>query len=178
MGYYGSCLKGYGRLDCAELQAKLQSEFAVGQWIALAIYTAGVACFKWDGRLCAPLDADENDKIDYAHLLELRVFDESSELHALRDAMGRPFSWRFIEDCESDVDFAACTITEDQYLDIDARRSNTAAGEYCGTGGGFYSLPAPDACKIRLRNYIDFDEENMARVVDFRIVKFLKEGEE
>lgn len=159
----------------AELEQKLQADFEQDQWTALAIYTAGVACFVWTGQLEAPSNVAVGDKSDYDHLLELRLFNEQAEFHALRGAMGKPFSWRLIDDAKGDFE----CIDEKQLLDIDEDRSGKCdPGVYYSIGGGRYSLPVADAKRVLVRNYIDFDDEGMARVVDFRIVEFLKGGEE
>ena len=168
-GYYDACLKGAGSMDERQLETKLESEFAIDSWTALAIYTAGVACFAWKGVLEKPLVAFEKDVFDYAHLLEIRLFSAVAELHAVRDAMGKPFSWRYLVDDEADPDCTRLTINEVQQLDIDQRKSDVSMGIYQSIGGGRYSLPVADAETIKVRSYVDFDEEGMARIVDCRI---------
>ena len=177
MSYYQNCINGSGILDSLELKAKLQSDFSADCLIALAVYTSGVSCFNWEGVLEPPMNAKAEDSIDFEHLLELRLFNEKKEFHALRGAMGKPFSWRVVTDDESLDDFGSSTIDESQYLDIDKKHSNPLAGEYCAIGGGCYSLPVANAEKLLVRNYIDFDEENIAKVIDFRLVKIVKAGE-
>ena len=108
-------------------------------------------------------------------LLDVRAYDENSEFRAVRDSIDNAcmLSWRTV----SDEDFED-PLDDVQYLDIDAKQSNVDKGEYCTTGGGKYSLPLANAERVKVRNYISYDEDGLARLVDFRIVGLLRGGEE
>lgn len=127
--------------------------------------------------------------IDIPHLMEMRIFNDDSELKICRYSLGNQFRWRYINDNdfrnwlseEKDdflSDFNNMTFDEVSYLDIveksGAEKSDT---EYCTTGGGKYNLPVKKAERIKIRNYLDYDENGIAFISDFRIVKILKEGE-
>ncbi|MGN0575388.1 MAG: CRISPR-associated protein Csx19 [Ruminococcus sp.] len=110
---------------------------------------------------------------DTEHLLELRVFTESKELKILRPTIADKFTYRIIED---DCKEKYGAIEEEQFLDIDTTKSKGGC-EYTATGGGHYSLPIENAEKVRIRNYISYDNQGIAQITDFRVVKFLKGGE-
>lgn len=176
MAYYDECIGGnHGLANENDLTQKLDSLRVGNDMIALAIFTAGVSCNALDDMFHRPANAAEGDLFDIEHLLEIRVFSESAELHALRGSMGKPFSWRFIRDDKTRDDYDDSTHDESHYLDIDANQTNGTP--YKTTTGGKYYLPKENLRKIRIRNYIDYDDEGMARIVDFRIVALEEEGE-
>lgn len=104
---------------------------------------------------------------DTKHLLEVRVFNENAELKIMRSTIDRMFSWRYIDDTKLTKDDY---IEEYQYLDIDTNKSSGC--EYTATGGGKYHLPVSDAEKVVIRNYISYDDQGIAQITDFRIVRF------
>ena len=130
----------------------------------LAIFTG---CVWWSTaqEFFSYMDAGDEER-SLGRLLELRVYDASSEYHAQRSAMGLPLAGRLVRD----ADFAPDEMLDDvQLLDKDARRSSGTS--YVTTGGGKYTLPVPDAERILIRNYIAYGEDDgMASIVDFRIV--------
>lgn len=124
--------------------------------------------------------------IDVSRLMELRIFSDESELKICRYSLGKKFRWRYINDndfrswlSEEDDDFLRdfnnMVFDEVSYLDIDNEKSSCT--EYVTTGGGEYSLPVENAERIKIRNYLDYDENGIAFISDFRIVKILKKGE-
>ncbi len=124
-------------------------------------------------------------KIDAPHLIELRIFTNSYELKISRLDIGSDFSWRFINDDEfkkvlsNDPDaflssFVNRTFDEEHYLDIDSTKSNGVS--YTTTGGGKYTLPIENAEKIKIRNYLEYDENGIVIISDFRIVRFVQKG--
>lgn len=134
-------------------------------------YTTGIACKKYDGAID-----------DIAHLLEARLFNDSSEIRAVRSGIGKPFIWREIDDGKfkekldsSNENFGDRTYSEKQYLDIDATKSNGKS--YRFIGGGSYTLPVENAERIELLHYGDYDENGIFTLRDFRIVRILKKGE-
>lgn len=115
---------------------------------------------------------DQQEITDAAHLLEARVFNDNAEIKIMRPSLADDFSYRVIDDTDMDNDDY---IQEDHFLD---RNSELSSGyDYVSTGGGKYVLPVADAEKIRIRNYISYDDQGIAQIVDFRAVRFLKEGE-
>lgn len=120
--------------------------------------------------------------IDTRHLIELRIFMDSYELKISRLDIGSDFSWRCINDDEfkkvlsNEPDaflslFVNRTFDEEHYLDIDSTKSNGFS--YSTTGGGKYTLPIE---KIKIRNYLEYDENGIVIISDFRIVGFVQKG--
>jgi len=108
---------------------------------------------------------------DISHLLEVRVFTEKKELRIMRPTIADAFTYRLIDDTAGDYDH----IDENQFLDIDTEKSSGTS--YTATGGGAYSLPIENAEKVQIRSYISYDEQGIAQITDFRIVKYLRKGE-
>lgn len=117
---------------------------------------------------CTP----QKEIADTSHLLEVRVFTEEKELRIMRPTIADTFTYRLIDDTAGDYDH----IDEDQYLDIDDDKKSSGMS-YIATGGGAYTLPIENAEKVRIRNYISYDEQGIAQITDFRIVKYLRKGE-
>lgn len=124
-------------------------------------------------------------QIDATHLIELRIFTDSYELKISRLDIGSAFSWRCINDDEfkkvlsNEPDaflslFVNRTFDEEHYLDIDSTKSNGV--NYTTTGGGKYTLPIENAEKIKIRNYLEYDENGIVIISDFRIVGFVQKG--
>ncbi len=116
-----------------------------------------------------------------SHLLELRAYDASSELHALRGRMGADFAVRMIWDEPSDGtppvdDEQGFCRDEWQFLDVDESSNHTHGTHYKATASGEYDLPVADARRIHVRNYYRYDDEGIAAFADFRIVGLCKEG--
>lgn len=49
---------------------------------------------------------------------------------------------------------------------------------YVTTGGGSYTLPIENAEKIKIRNYLEYDENGIVVISDFRIMGFSQKGSE
>lgn len=174
MGYYRDCLEGNGAVSQDAVLELIQANMSDGAF-ALAIYTAGVSCFLWEGHFEPPCETDPGDTFDAAHLLEIRVFDRQGEFHACRGAMGEDFSWRAIRDDELRMDFHSDCLDERQYLDRDSKKS--FGYKYASTNGGFFSLPVENADSLLIRNYIEYDSDGLASVVDYRIVDIVAEDD-
>lgn len=138
---------------------------ALDNGYALAIYSDCVCC-----DTVASVAASDMSK-----LLEVRAFNEEWEYHAIRSSLDAPFVWRCIYDDASDDGFSEMTLDDFHYLDIDVKQSNPDICEYRTTGGGFYRLPVANAQRIHLRNYLEYDDDGLLHVIDFRIVGFSKE---
>ena len=137
-----------------------------------ALYTNKLVCSK---------ELKETD-----NLLELRIFDENYEVKYRREFVGEEFKFRIIDDDEfkqklvNETDeftskFENRIFDEKHYLDIDTTKSY--GNNYVTTGGGEYTLPIENAEKILIRNYLDYDENGIAYISDFRIMKILAKGE-
>lgn len=123
---------------------------------------------------------------DVGHLLEARLFSETAELKIMRPTIDRDFSWRIIDDdkfkelCDNstfDKKFENCVLDEKHYLDINSKVTDKSSTTYISTGGGRYILPESGLERVLIRDYIYYDDNGIANIADFRIVKFLKEGE-
>ena len=160
-----------------EAAALIQSYMHSGT-LVYAVYTDRFYC---------GLDVDLSN---LHHLLELRVFDENVEMRLRRCDLYGDFQMRVIDDTvfadrlKDETDeflrrFENRVFTEVQYLDRDLERMKVSGGtDYITTGGGHYSMPFPDADRVVLRNYLDYDEETgILRVTDFRLVGFKKEDD-
>lgn len=123
--------------------------------------------------------------IDVKHLIELRIFTSDTELKISRLNIGEDFRWRYIDDLafkqtlQSETDeflrkFANRTYDEEHYLDIDSIKSKGLC--YVTTGGGSYTLPIENAEKIKIRNYLEYDENGIVAIPDFRIIGFIQKG--
>ena len=136
-----------------ELAEKIKERFK-GDGTALAISTDRVEFAK-------ALDLDETY---LKKALEVRVFTGEAELHALRGDLGCGFRCRYISDAEMEESYY---LNETQFLDI----ADNTSGFCTSTGGGEFKLPEgfEKATSIKIRNYIEFDSEGLAQVVDFRI---------
>ena len=89
----------------------------------------------------------------------------------MRPTMEDNFTYRLIDDTLGEYEF----IEEKHYLDIDTKKSKGT--EYIATGGGKYTLPIENAERFLIRNYISYDEQGIAQITDFRVVKYLKRGD-
>ena len=116
---------------------------------------------------------------DTAHLLEARVFTENAEIKLMRPTIADKFTWRLIDDTKLSPDDY---MIEEQYLDINgkikAEETESNSFEYTAIGGGKYTLPLENAEKLRIHNYISYDEQGIAQITDFRAVKYLGKGED
>lgn len=124
---------------------------------SLAIWTDRADCIIDKS---APLDEDK--------LLEIRCFDDSGEYRAYRSVVNKDFIEREITDDKAFDGF----FNEFHYLDIDEKQSKGTVK--FTTGGGTYHLPeeVSDKQKLKVRNYYKFDENGIARPVDWRLVGF------
>ena len=125
---------------------------------AMMIHTDKFGCCRFDGIIP-----------DIEHLLEIRIFNEEKEFKALRPDISKDFVWRELSD---NIGYDG-NYDEIQYLDIDTTKSG-----YTFIGGGTYTMPESGLEKAVIRHYFTYDEDGLEKVVDERIVKFLKKGEE
>ena len=84
---------------------------------------------------------------------------------------------RNIEYTDNREDYASdAMIDDEQALDVNSRHRRTVGNHYIATGGGDFDLPLAGAKSVVLRNYIVYDEDGLAGVDDFRIVRLRREG--
>lgn len=107
-------------------------------------------------------------------LLDVRIFDSKKEYRMFRGDVGKPFSETILDDRLGDY------FDDEQYLDIDAKRSAnifTENKKVKATGGGSYSLPLTDFENVKLiiRNYLGYDERGHAYVKAIRLIDFEKD---
>ena len=106
-------------------------------------------------------------------LLELRAFDENSEYRVYRSTADTDFYERFAEDsAKSERDY----FDTEQFIDINSNFNQSNIRKTIG--GGTFHLPFAyaNAVKIVIRNYVEYDDDGIASVIDWRIVE-LKETE-
>lgn len=155
-----------------EISECLNSLTDGGDCCAYCQYTTGIFCDKYGGKIN-----------DTEHLLEIRLFDLTSEIRAVRSVIGKPFIWRKIDDDKfkeslkgTGESFEERTYSEKQYLDIDLTKSS--GKNYRFIGGGSYTLPIENAEKIEITHYGVYDENGLFTLADFRIVRILAKGAE
>lgn len=171
-------IKDYKTCMEKELLNYLQVQIVDGLY--LAYYTSSVVCGTYKDTVCTPPIADVN------HLLELRVFNETSEFRAVRSDIGKAFLCRTADDLffqtqltgkDFEEQFKNRIFKEIHFLDIDSTRTKAAENgtTFFSTGGGEYTLPTTmDICKVQMQSYINYSEETgNALIVDWRVVKFL-----
>ena len=110
-------------------------------------------------------------------VLEIRVFDNGSEMKISRGNIGSAFKERRISDKEKDME-KIDIFDEVQYLDIDDTKEMKDRMVKT-TGGGKFKLPLnkKENAKIRIRYYLGkYERTGQARVEDWRVVGF-EEGE-
>ena len=119
---------------------------------------------------------------DIQHLMEVRIFNENGEKKLSRYSLKEDFICRVADDeyfrqkLENENDSLENRTLEDiQYLDRD--KTMSCGRNYRSMGGGEYTLPDEGYNKIHIRNYIDYDNNGIAYISDFRIVELLKECE-
>lgn len=110
-----------------------------------------------------------------SYLLDLRIFNDSEELHVFRGDISSPFYFRYVNDQDLRKLYT-CYFDEEQYLDIDTTRSS--GHDVYTTGGGKYNLPYDNIndTKIIIRNYCaSYPKTGIAYVSDWRIVGFKRD---
>ena len=141
------------------------------------------------------LDFDEL----FRHGFDIRVFSEKGELHLFRASIDKDFCARLVldEDIDKekyydqdqflDIDttksdklreLAKTTTHVPQTIQIDKDKSDKLQKLAVATGGGEYHLPISNLndAKIKIRNFVKYDEVGRAYVSDWRIVNFIEGG--
>lgn len=160
----------------------------ISQWIPDS--AKGVAYYT--DRFCAS-DEKNVEKLykDTAQLLELRLFNDRTELRLYRSHMGEDFFWRLAsEDTlkralekEGDPflkDPKHRSIEYRQYLDMDLTYQAPVDTMGClpvrSTGGGYYALPVAEGERmVKIQAYLQYDKKGYARIADYRLAGFCPE---
>lgn len=145
----------------------------------MALYPDRFVCRKWSAGSALE---------DCSSLLELRIFGDNRELWIHRSALGTAFSWRIADDCflneavkEESPAFLQnpelYRMETKQLLDIDKTVAIDSPPLYGGrplrtTVGGDYELPIEDEDAVILVSYLEFGDDGMANVSDFRLKGF------
>lgn len=121
------------------------------------------------------MQEEDLKKIDMKHLLEVRIFSKERELLVSRTMLGTDFSYRIAADEAVEQCYM---IDHEQYIDINVEKSrvNTEKKQYdiMSTVGGKYTLPIDeDIDRIKIKSYIAYDVNGMAKVVDHRVAGFI-----
>ena len=107
---------------------------------------------------------------DLGTLLEVRAFSRDSEFRAFRSTLEEDFVCSDSTAYENDDKVFSFTRTH--FLDIDTTQSKGC--NVHATGGGSYQLPAAAAKaeKLKVVYYYSFDDEGIARTIDWRLAGF------
>ena len=112
-------------------------------------------------------------KVNVGKLLDIRTFNDRTEVRLYRDYIGNSFN-QLVVISDEDEGFSDY-YDDEQFLDIDRKRSlERDDGKLYATGGGVYSLPfrpTQDA-KVIIRNYVDYDEDGQAFIKAWRVAGF------
>ena len=154
------------------------TEYELIDCIADNSYSSFVA-YQTD-RFIAGTNTTENlSRVEIGKLLEIRLFNEKSELMARRTMIGvnNPFQWRIADEEKLTLDGY---LVRYQTLDIDAPGTlHEDHGNLCitSTGGGRFELPIrKDHDRIRVISYIGYDADGMAYIYDDRLAGFVTKG--
>ncbi len=153
------------------------------QGFVFAMFTDGIVFERWpfweEGKSTAR-EALERFRTKEEKLLDIRLFNREKELRMFRGNIGGTFLGRVLED-EPGLFDEAVYFDEEQYLDIDTKRSETlfaGEGKVRATGGGIYRLPLKrfENAKVKVRNYLGYYENTgQAYVKDWRLVELIQE---
>ena len=109
---------------------------------------------------------DSINEADVEKLLEIRAFDESSELKYIRSTVDAEFKGRELNDADK------LYFDETYYLDIDtAKTSVDDTLLKTAIGGGKYHLPE-DKKMLKVRYYYKYDDNGIAKKYDWRLLGF------
>ena len=139
---------------CGQCQETEIASIIWEQNISLQYYLAGYTDRYDSGMVCADIWND----MDCHRLLELRAFGREQEILFIRTCIGTNFKWRVTDDTGlRETDY----IDTDQYID-----GNTECDK---------DLPLQDGQNaVRVRAYIEYDDNGMAFVSDHRVCGFIK----
>lgn len=128
-------------------------------------------------------ELEQFNQLKKDNILEIRLFSEIEEIHFIRSSVGVDFQWRIAsEDGLSESDY----MVQYQTIDLNQNRINQNNNQtdmfenkvLYTTVGGEYCLPISgneDSSKII--SYINYDENGMAKITDYRVCGFVKKPE-
>lgn len=166
-----------------EFIQKAETEFEQDANVVL-IYSDAFAVCKLSDLLSPAFDKDRAEK----KLLDIRIFDRKKEMRMYRDYEGNGF---FPSIILSDEEFVEKSIPQDekemgiksedfyyddvQYLDKIEILTEDGVTKAKAAGGGKYRFPKSERgkTKVKLRNYIDYDENGQAAILAWRLVDFI-----
>ena len=139
---------------------------------------------------------DEIKGVDISKLLEIRVFDEQTELLARRSTIGKFFKWRIADDrtllervkqladdkeniyptdesMYSRIVYQTLDVNIDKSDELRREDGSFIRTEFMSTVGGRYALPVMKGTqKIKTKTYYRYDSDGMISADDFRICSF------
>lgn len=142
---------------------------------AILIYTDQLVVLKLSElkEACADPEKKPEEK-----LLDIRVFDEKRELRIYRDYIGHEFGDPI--ELNDDETAGGEGLSEEgyQYDDeqfLDKKSYDKGSGRIQATGGGYYRFPASESgkTKVKIRNYVRYDDNGQAYIYAWRVVGFL-----
>lgn len=135
--------------------------------IFIALYT--------DKFECQNVKELKMEQLSVSTLLEIRIFNEHAEFYAVRGTIGNSFSWRLTNDENLDeLDFVERLHYIDQNEAMKVQDQNQEGDRsLITTVGGIYHLPITSEKRIRVKSYVAYDENGVAKVVDNRICGFI-----
>lgn len=148
-----------------------KKEVSFDKGYVIAIFTDKVVVSDYpltDDDNIRKFDSEFEDKI-----LDCRIFDSEKEYRWFRGDIGRTIKCRVLDDAHGGDHFDRSI-----YLDIDTKKSKGGQKVFA-TGGGEYSLPISKIsdAKIKIREYLKYDEFGNARVYDWRVLDLLEGGQ-
>lgn len=126
-------------------------------------------------RVSELLSQEFNLKNAEEKLLDIRVFDQKKEIRICRDYAGNTFSEKIELDDEEMQEYD--TYEDEQYLDKAKVFWEAGKTWIRATGGGSYPFPTDEKSnsKVKLKNYVSYDEYGQACLAAWRLVAFIKE---
>jgi len=164
MGRY-KWIQKEGSCDAAMLNQVISEELAAYDYVML-LYIDAFECIK----------REDLRQVDVKRLLEMRAFSEAKEFYAYRGGIGEGFEWRIAisDGLAEHEDY----LIQYHFIDINEKKIDghcTSDGNpiFYTTVGGQYSLPIDvDKKRVRIMEYITYDDNGMARIADARICGF------
>lgn len=125
-------------------------------------------------------ELEQFNQLNKDNVLEIRLFSEREEILFIRSTVGTDFQWRIASEDKLDK---SEYMVQYQTLDLNQNRINENNNQTDTFGnkvlyttvGGEYSLPISgneDSSKII--SYINYDENGMAKITDYRVCGFVK----
>ncbi len=158
----------------------VKNEIAINEGYAVIMFTD---CFEFERYSSNSVSAEVESMLKNHfddRLLDMRIFNDSYEYRIFRSDVSGKFHVRIIDDNDPEVSGGIDVkdyFDDKQYLDIDTVRSQNIFKEknrVRATGGGCYNLPLNNMkdVKVKIRNYIGYDDIGQAYIKDWRLAGF------